>query len=85
MTGGTVDVEVISELKESDSAEKVVLLSADSLAKEAYALCIYNLRAQVEVWVSDCSGCYSPGALDIDKGLDRFIQVTAVCTRISKE
>ena len=78
MTGGTVDVEVISELKESDSAEKVVLLSA-------YALCIYNLRAQVEVWVSDCSGCYSPGAFDIDKGLDRFIQVTAICTRISKE
>jgi hypothetical protein len=35
MTGGTVDVEVIDELKESDSAEKVVLLSADSLAKKS--------------------------------------------------
>jgi Fungal protein kinase len=39
----------------------------------------------MEVWVFDRSGCYSPGAFDIHKEPERFIQVIAGYTMVSEE
>jgi hypothetical protein len=39
----------------------------------------------MEVWVFDCSGCYSPGAFNIHKEPEQFIQVIAGYTMMNED
>jgi Fungal protein kinase len=87
------DIEVIGELKESNSDKKGTLLQIGRYVRDvfscqptrryvhAFAIC----GRDMEVWVFDRSGCYSPGVFDIHKDPQRFIQVIAGYAMMNEE
>lgn len=79
------DVEVIGELKASNRDRKGTLLQVGRYVRDVFS-CQPTRRyvhafticgREMEVWVFDRSGCYSPRAFDIHKEPERFIQVIA--------
>ncbi|PHH90114.1 hypothetical protein CDD83_4460 [Cordyceps sp. RAO-2017] len=87
------DVEVIGELKASSNNKKVTLLQLGRYVRDIFS-CQPTRRyihafticgREMEVWIFDRSGCYSPGAFDIHKNPERFIQVIAGYTMMNDE
>lgn len=87
------DVEVIGELKASNSNKKGTLLQIGRYVRDVFS-CQPTRRyihafticgCEMEVWVFDRSGCYSPGAFDIHQEPGRFIQVIAGYTMMNEE
>ncbi|KAH8751100.1 hypothetical protein F5883DRAFT_472292 [Diaporthe sp. PMI_573] len=87
------DVEVIGELKASNNNKKATLLQIGRYVRDVFS-CQPTRRyvhafticgRQMEVWVFDRSGCYSPGAFDIHEEPERFIQVIAGYTMMNEE
>ena len=79
------DVEVIGELKESNKNKKGTLLQIGRYVRDVFS-CQPTRRhvhafticgREMEVWVFDRSGCYSPSAFNIDEKPERFIHVIA--------
>lgn len=87
------DVEVIGELKESNVNKKGTLLQIGRYVRDvfsrqptrryvhAFTIC----GRDMECWVFDRSGCYSPGAFNINQEPGRFIQVIAGYTMMEEE
>ena len=87
------DVEVIGELKESNGKKKGTLLQIGRYVRDvfscqptrwyvhAFTIC----GRDMEFWVFDRSGCYSPGSFDIHEEPKRFIQVIAGYTMMNEE
>ncbi|KAH8753314.1 FunK1 protein kinase [Diaporthe sp. PMI_573] len=87
------DVDVIGELKASNNNKKGTLLQIGRYVRDVFS-CQPTRRyvhafticgRQMEVWVFDRSGCYSPGAFDIHEEPERFIQVIAGYTMMNEE
>ncbi|KAF2459673.1 hypothetical protein BDY21DRAFT_338901 [Lineolata rhizophorae] len=87
------DVEVIGELKASNNNKKGTLLQIGRYVRDIFS-CQPTRRyvhafticgREMEVWVFDRSGCYGPGAFDIHKEPERFIQVIAGYTMMNEE
>ncbi|KJZ69638.1 hypothetical protein HIM_10977 [Hirsutella minnesotensis 3608] len=87
------DVEVIGELKASNNNKKATLLQIGRYVRDVFS-CQPTRRyvhafticgRAMEVWVFDRSGCYSPGAFNIDEKPERFIQVIAGYTMMNDE
>lgn len=88
-----MDVEVIGELKASNRDRKGTLLQIGRYVRDVFS-CQPTRRyvhafticgREMEVWVFDRSGCYSPGPFDIHKEPERFIQVIAGYTMMNEE
>ncbi|PHH74487.1 hypothetical protein CDD82_4907 [Ophiocordyceps australis] len=87
------DIHVIGQLKASNHNKKALLLQMGRYVRDvfshqptrryvhAFSIC----GREMEVWVFDRSGCYSPGAFNIDEEPRRFIQVIAGYTMMSDE
>lgn len=88
------DIEVIGELKESgkDGVKKTLVQVAryvrDIFAYQptrrfvhAFTIC----GREMEVWVFDRSGCYSPGPFDIHQEPERFVRVIAGYTMMDED
>jgi hypothetical protein len=87
------DVDVIGELKESNNNKKGTLLQIGRYVRDvfscqptrrfvhAFAIC----GRDMEIWVFDRSGCYSPGAFDIHEKPEQFIQVIAGYTMMNND
>ncbi|KAN0071182.1 hypothetical protein V8E54_010613 [Elaphomyces granulatus] len=87
------DVEVIGELKQSNDGKKGTLLQIGRYVRDVFS-CQPTRRyvhafticgRDMEAWVFDRSGCYSPGSFDIHKEPKRFIQVIAGYTMMNEE
>jgi hypothetical protein len=87
------DVEVIGELKASNRDRKATLLQIGRYVRDVFS-CQPTRRyvhafticgREMEVWVFDRSGCYSPGYFDIHEEPERFIQVIAGYTMMNEE
>ncbi|RCI16304.1 hypothetical protein L249_2827 [Ophiocordyceps polyrhachis-furcata BCC 54312] len=87
------DVEVIGELKASIGNKKATLLQIGRYVRDVFS-CQPTRRyvhafticgREMEIWVFDRSGCYSPGAFDIHEKPKRFIQVIAGYTMMNDE
>ncbi|KJZ70353.1 hypothetical protein HIM_10244 [Hirsutella minnesotensis 3608] len=87
------DVEVIGELKASNNNKKATLLQIGRYVRDVFS-CQPTRRyvhafticgREMEVWVFDRSGCYSPGAFNIHENPERFVQVIAGYTMMSDE
>ncbi|KMU83322.1 hypothetical protein CIHG_01104 [Coccidioides immitis H538.4] len=79
------DIDVIGELKASKDGVKSTLLQIARYVQDVFA-CQPTRRyvhafticgREMEVWVFDRSGCYSPGCFDIHDEPKRFVQVIA--------
>ncbi|KAM4067835.1 kinase [Hirsutella rhossiliensis] len=87
------DVDVIGELKASNNNKKATLLQLGRYVRDVFS-CQPTRRyvhafticgREMEVWVFDRSGCYSPGPFDIDAEPKRFIRVIAGYTMMNDE
>ncbi|KJZ68222.1 hypothetical protein HIM_12387 [Hirsutella minnesotensis 3608] len=87
------DVEVIGELKASNNNKKATLLQIGRYVRDVFS-CQPTRRyvhafticgREMEVWVFDRSGCYSPGTFNIHENPERFVQVIAGYTMMSDE
>ncbi|KJZ68312.1 hypothetical protein HIM_12297 [Hirsutella minnesotensis 3608] len=87
------DVEVIGELKASNNNKKATLLQIGRYVRDVFS-CQPTRRyvhafticgREMEVWMFDRSGCYSPGAFNIHEKPERFIQVIAGYTMMNDE
>jgi protein kinase-like protein len=84
---------VIGEFKESNNNKKGTLLQIARYVRDAfsgqparrYVHAFTICGRDMEVWVFDRSGCYSPGAFDIHREPERFIQVIAGYTMMNEE
>ncbi|KJZ71102.1 hypothetical protein HIM_09521 [Hirsutella minnesotensis 3608] len=87
------DVQVVGELKASNNNKKATLLQIGRYVRDVFS-CQPTRRyvhafticgREMEVWVFDRSGCYSPGAFNIHENPERFVQVIAGYTMMSDE
>ncbi|KAH8753809.1 FunK1 protein kinase, partial [Diaporthe sp. PMI_573] len=87
------DVRVIGELKESNRDKKGTLLQISRYVRDVFS-CQPTRRyvhafticgREMEVWIFDRSGLYSPGPFDIHDEPERFIQVITGYTMMNEE
>ncbi|OJD28487.1 hypothetical protein ACJ73_00118 [Blastomyces percursus] len=87
------DIEVIGELKASNNGVKRTLVQIGRYVRDVFT-CQPTRRyihafticgREMEVWVFDRSGCYSPGAFDIHNEPERFIQVITGYTMMNQD